>query len=538
MAQFSLHAYDADVWVPEFRGIKQDDDGMNSDLRFADEEENLETINGTLQPLAAIEYFPEVFPEARIETLAWFYRRWYDSAGSKGWLVAAAGGKLYYKQTGNRTPWQEIPFPDGVTEYQSNVWSWITYEVNPQGSDYPVDVLILSNPVDGMVMIVPPKEVNTWGDAKLTTWGDPNETGKTWRDRLSTDWEGQAITVPDDVKFGVIERYGERIWGGAIPGEPDQLIYSAPYDPLDWEANAEIPEDGAGVISQPSWDGRSFTALKAFGDQLLAFKENKVWRVLGIEPGSFEMKEQFGGGAPYPNTVAVDVEKVFLTDDNGPAVYDGMSVNPYAREQIRRVWQSVNKGALDQMCAILHDHRYYLAIPTNGSEVNNAMLVYNQDEGTILYYNQIFIEAFLSTPEGLFATTSTTPGKVMQIHRDSWVTGAAEGLPTKWVSPWIDFGRKNIQKGGFELYFAPEVKDEAVTFNFTIQTEKKSKMKTYTAEPLDSSAKEVGKQHRFKRLHFGGAGRRFRVIIETESGVTAPWRLIGGLHLVVETDPD
>jgi hypothetical protein len=51
---------------------------------------------------------------------------------------------------------------------------------------------------------------------------------------------------------------------------------------------------------------------------------------------------------------------------------------------------------------------------------------------------------------------------------------------------------------------------------------------------VDSSNRE----HRQKRLHFGGAGRRFRIIIETEEGNTAPWRLVGGLQLVVETDPD
>jgi hypothetical protein len=93
-------------------------------------------------------------------------------------------------------------------------------------------------------------------------------------------------------------------------------------------------------------------------------------------------------------------------------------------------------------------------------------------------------------------------------------------------------------KGGFDLYFTPEVQDEAVTLTISIQTEKKTKTKHYTVNPLTEREREAEKEHRYKRLHFGGSGRRFRLIIETEAGVTAPWRLIGGIQMIVETDSD
>ena len=72
----------------------------------------------------------------------------------------------------------------------------------------------------------------------------------------------------------------------------------------------------------------------------------------------------------------------------------------------------------------------------------------------------------------------------------------------------------------------------------SIQTEKKTKTKEYIITPLTTAQRNAKKEYRNKKLHFGGAGRRFRVIIETAAGITAPWRLIGGLQLVVETDPD
>jgi hypothetical protein len=330
----------------------------------------------------------------------------------------------------------------------------------------------------------------------------------------------------------------ERIWGGAIADNPDMLMYSAPYDPTDWEADTEIPEDGAGEVLQPSWDGDSFHALRRFGNMLLAFKKNKIWKIQNANPGEYVFSEQYGEGTSYFDTIAVDKERIFLMTGDGLSIYDGLSTTPYAHEQVERIWRTVNKAALGQMCGTLYKNRYYVAFPTGNSEVNNAMLVYNMDEGSILFYKDFYVEAFMPTDDELFMTSSTLPGKIFRLKYDSWVSGAASGAPVRWVSPWMDFGYKRIQKGGFDLYFVPEVQDTAVELKFSIQTEKKLKTKRYTVQPLTAVQVAAQKEHRGKRLHFSGTGRKFRLIIETESGVTAPWRLIGGIQMVVETDPD
>ena len=223
---------------------------------------------------------------------------------------------------------------------------------------------------------------------------------------------------------------------------------------------------------------------------------------------------------------------------NGLAVYDGMSSSPYAREQVEQIWKSVNTAALDQMCSAFYDNKYYFAFPTGDSTVNNTMLLYDMTEGSILLFTDFCIESFLPADDELFATSSTLPGKILRMKYDSWTEGAATGAATKWVSPWMDFGYKRIQKGGFDFYFLPEVQNDPVEFSISIQTEKKCKTKQYTCQPLTEEQRAIPKEHRMKRLHFGGMGRKFRIIIETAAGVTAPWRIVGGLQLVVETDPD
>ena len=531
MAYFSLHAYDADVWIPHFLGLNQSDVNMNPDIRYAAEEENVETPDGVLQPGADMELQEGEF-EGRIETLANFYRRWYTGSGSKDWLVAAEGGKIYYRQASSDTSWEDMDLPSGVDSYQSNTWSTVTYEITENNKT--VDVLLMSNELDGMIMIVPPDRPANWADKAEQDWDWMR--GFTWKQAKSARW---AIRTVDTLgkKFGVIARYNERIWGGDIAGEPDMLMYSKPYNPIDWNADMDHPEDGGGDVLQPSWDGTSFTSLIPFGDQLIALKESRVWRILGTNPGEYEMREQYGGGSPFKGTVASDAERIYMADMNGINVYDGMSVTPFRRELTEQLWRSVNREAMDQMVAAVFNQKYYIAFPTGDSPVNNAMLVYNFHDNTVLFYSDIYIESFLNTTDTLYATSSSAPGKLFIFNYDSWVNGKARNVPAKWISPWMDFGYKRIQKGGFDLYFVPEVQDEPVELKFSIQTEKKLKTKTYTVQPLTDEQKAVPKEHRGKRLHFGGMGRKFRVIIETEAQ-NKPWRLIGGIQLVVETDPD
>lgn len=572
MAYFALHAYDADVWLRSFNGLKQHDESLTDDPRYATEVLNVETPNGVLQPHAGYDFLTGEF-EKPVETLARFYRRWYDGPNSKFWMLCASDGKLYYRQEGaENVGWLEIPRGASQEPFQKNVWSWVTYETNIEGVDHPIDVVLMSNSKDGMIMVAPPERPSIWDDYDTEyTWGDlyvSAEEHMTWEEVYTEKWTISDVDT-GEYKFDVIERHAERIWGAAIPDNPDMLVYSRPYQANNWTppGEGEQPEDGAGSIQQPSWDGDSFTALRTFGDQLIAFKEHRVWRIIGTNPGEYTFTQQYGGGAPFPNTICTDVERIFMADIDGLSIYDGMSVNPFQRELIEPLWRQINKDAMDRMCAALYDNRYYLAVPMGKSKINNAMIVLNLHDNTILFYDDVNAESMLATPEAIYSASSTAPGKVICMNYDSWVAGKATGAATRWVSPWMDFGYKTIQKGGFDVYITPEVQDEEVTLTLSIQTEKKTKTKSYTVYPLnvvnpdadkwdtvrsgtwgiavrklwgDLSGKVDNPVKKFKqkKLHFGGAGRRFRIIIETGAGVTAPWRLIGGVQIVTEIDPD
>lgn len=496
MAYTSLGAYSGTLMIPEFKGLNQYGDGVGTDPRYAAEAVNALTTDGYLRPMAPCELLNPTLPEP-IETLALLHRRYYAEPDAKDVLIACCSGQFYWCLP-SYYKWEKIPIAPTYLgdEYKSSHWSWVAYEINPEGSEAPVDVLILSNELDGMICIR--------GDT-LT-----------------------AEVIPTPKKFGVIERHAERIWGGAITDDPDMLVYCTPYDPFNWEQNDEYPEDGAGDILQPSWDGDSFTRLATFGGYLIAFKRNRVWRVLGTNPGEYIFKEQYGGGVNYARTVAVSGTRILMLGRDGLLQYNGESVFAYYQEYAHDVWQRMNREALDNACACMWRDKYYLALPLDGSKTNNAVLIFDTTNRTFLLRDDLAVESFLPAEEALYFTSSTTPGRMWVWHEDSEETGSA--LPMRWVTNWQDFGRKDVAKGSFTVYATVECK-EPVELQIGIQTEKKTKIKVLAFAPPAN-----GQQAKQRRLVFGGNGRRFRVIIESNG--TVPWKMIGGVQVEAETDMD
>ncbi len=490
MANVSMGAYEAVLRIPQFLGLFQDGDKMNVDAGYAAEAVNVDTTGGVLAPAAKHCMLGAALP-GPIGTLMRLHRRWHAAEGERDVLVAASGGKLYWMLPGG-VVWQEIGMPEGIEAYALDAWSWATYEMNPEGSDAPVDILLLSNAKDGMVCVC--------GDTMTA----------------------QQVSTPK--KFGVISRHAERIWGGAIDDDPDTLLYSAPFDPFNWEPNVDIPEDGAGDIQQPSWDGDSFTALVPFGAQLLAFKKSRVWRILGTDPGQYIFKEQYGGGAVAWDTVAVALDNVLLLGMDGLLRYNGMTVEPYYQQYARDVFGRMNRGALTNATACFYKEKYFCALPLDGSAVNNAVLVVNLAERTWLLRDGVTVKDFLPTDDALLFTSATQPGRVFRWGEDAAETGAEK---CRWVSPWLDLGRMDCKWGGFAVRLAVVAKT-AIRLTITIRTEKKAKTKSYIA-PASENPK-------VKRLAFGGSGRRFRFEIEAPAG--AAWHLMGGLQLTAEKEED
>jgi hypothetical protein len=298
------------------------------------------------------------------------------------------------------------------------------------------------------------------------------------------------------------------------------LVYSAPFDPFDWDQNEEIPEDGAGDIQQPTWDGDSFQSLRQIGSDLIAVKRNSVWRIYGTTPGEFVMTQQYGGGTIEENTLISFNEYVYMLGEHGIVRYDGIGAYAFLQDAIKNLmYDLVNHSALDKSTAGMRNETYCIALPINGSSYCNAILEYNIKEKTYALRTGISVDSFCQIDERLFYTSATEPGKVFELQDRIGMP-----LPCKWISGYQDLGQKHAIKSAFAVYMYVD-SEAPVELRVGIRTEKKFKQKIFFTKP--------GKM---TRLHLNLQGRIFRLEIESYSAI--PFTLDGGIRIDLELDPD
>ena len=376
-------------------------------------------------------------------------------------------------------------------EWDKDNWDEIT-------DNNPVDILLFTNAKDGMYCL----------------YGDTLQVVPVW---VTPDPENNPS---ENIKFGVITRYNERIWGSGIDGDPDKLMYSVPFSPFDWTPNADFPEDGAGDILQPTWDGDSFVSLHQLGSDLLAIKRNSIWRIYGTHPGEFVMVQQYGGGAIQENTVSIYNEFAYMMGEHGMMRYDGTGCYPFLQDTIQTLMRdNLNRAVINKCCAAMRNGIYCLALPLNGSEYCNAILEYNTAENTFALRTGISVDSFLQLNERLFYTSATEPGRVFELQDEVGLP-----LPCKWVSGYQDLGLKNSIKSAFILYMMVD-SEAPVELRVGIRTEKKFKQKIIYTKPK-----------KMTRLHLNTQGRTFRLELLSYSGI--PFTIAGGIKMDLELDPD
>lgn len=495
-----MSAYETSVQVQAFAGLDQTGDGYNKNLRFAVEMENVDTTNGQFKPYrVGVQVGPEMEGKT-IGTLACLSRRYYVQPEQKDLLVAFAGGRLYTRVLGSDDPWEVRHLytelgngqveDEGELELGTDYQSCVTYEINTINGidmpDGPVDVLLFTSEEDGMFCL--------YGhDLKVVKVSTPHA-------------------------FSVISRYNERVWGTGVEDMQDWLFYSTAFDPFNWLANEEIPEDGAGSFASPSWDGDRFLALYPYGSQLLAFKKNTIWKIIGTDPGEFIIRAQFGPGTVVPNTIAVSGAYAFMLGYNGIVRYDGAQSVTYMQDNVQKLFNRVNYDAISGACAVMQDRTYLLALPIDGSTVNNAVLAYNSREGTFTLRTGIYVRSFLQIEDRVLYTSSVAPGRIMELCEEG------HALPVLWKSGMQDLGLKSSVKSSFKVYYKAEA-EAPFELVIGIQTDKKLKEKLIQVKPGKAASTAINVQ-----------GRYFQLVIHTRTIV--PFSIVGGIKIDMELDPD
>ena len=522
-----VNNYTASLTIPEFRGVMQYDENesINTDMRYAADGGCFSIRDGTLLPVA-------LPTDERTLT-----GRYYSGAVLRLVNNSSMTEKNIITATGEDTAQEKaltsfFGFTYGPVGAAGTLgtlgtrFSFAQYEYYDSDDSKTYDAMLLSNTTSGMQLVV--LKTNS------TMTFDP-------------------VTTP--YNFGVIARFGERIWGTGIEDHPDVLCYSAPYDPTDWTQNVQIPEDGGGEIRQPTFDGEGFTALVPFGNSLLAFKEHSLWRITGLSPDEYTFQEQYGTGTIYPNTIVVYQEGVFFLTDRGVYRYDGVSVRPFQTQALRTLWKDLPLRSINPVIptGIIWNNRYILSIPTLSTDtVNTDTVIYNFTEGTWEHGpTDLSATVYFEIANGLYFLQ---PGSGNTTKLRAWC-GTVEETPASavsdittfngfdWISPWSDMNCKDVLKHDFKLRFWIQTHNDLLDsgaaagklkLEVTVETERGEKTREMLFE--QDSDTEI-----LMRFHISGKKVRLKFKCRDENGNTTmnAWcRIMGGVQLNADVTPE
>lgn len=485
--------YEGRFTIPTPKGVYQAAGDTNVGTDYAYKAHNIRTERGMLATSLGTSRALPALGEP-IETLTRFYRRTRPDDAEV--FVAAAGGKLYTYTMGTEG-WIERG-----SGYSQNKWSYVTYEAVEDKKT--VDILILSNPLDGMVVIF-------GSDLRA---------------------EKKSLTIGEnyaDVKFAVLGRYAERIFGTGAPGYPDSVFYSRPYNPFNWTDVPETPELGGGVINQPTWDGDSFIAIENFGGYLLAIKTRTVFEIRGTDPSSFTITQAFGTDGPIEaRTICTDMQVMYFLAQSGIGMYDGATLRLLARDALHETMKMRMEGRDSLATAAINEHVYHLALCVKeytGEVVseNNCVIEFDTERGTFMLRKGLRVKDFYSLGGKMYFTQANSPHEALYYAQEDAKGYLGEPMESLWQTGWLDLG-KAYMKRDFVLRFTAEADEDDLPLEIAIITDRREKRKTVL----------LSRRRKDYRVKIQQSG--VRVQLRLRSDRAAGWRIYGGVEVEYSLD--
>lgn len=175
-------------------------------------------------------------------------------------------------------------------------------------------------------------------------------------------------------KFGIY-RYPSRLyWSGT---DLDPTLAET------WEA--------LNYIDVGADDGQEITAMVSFADQILVFKNQSIWTLVGTDETTFalyQLDDKLGTEATY--AVAGTTNRVYFMDERtGVWMYDGAQFTEVGRPINDKLLGELNREAAYKVSMALHNHLLYVSIPTGTQSTASVSVtyVYNTRLGTWTRWN-------------------------------------------------------------------------------------------------------------------------------------------------------
>ena len=240
-----------------------------------------------------------------------------------------------------------------------------------------------------------------------------------------------------DTAVNFLELYFGRLFAAGDREHPARLYWSqAPGDGRtieDWSAD-ENSENVSGGHVEVGTDSDPITGLFALSNQLLIFKKDKLYRLLGDRPGNYRIVPvEAALTQPIHTACVLYGDRLFFLTDRGLYFYDGQTVRRTAHgADLLPLLQAVDfSAAASAACG----DTLYFAVKEHTSSVHNDLLIeYDVLRDCFLLRRGFETVDLMSCYGTLYVLTGK--GEVAVLNDGA--TYGGDPIEAFWETPWLD----------------------------------------------------------------------------------------------------
>lgn len=267
-------------------------------------------------------------------------------------------------------------------------------------------------------------------------------------------FDGESVTAfgsaegCSDMPVSFLTMYRGRLFAAGDPENPDRLYYSvlpgSGRTVEDWGYVEASPAVEGGHTEVGSIGGDPIVAIKALSNQLLIFKKNSLYRLIGDRPSNYTIEHI---DADMPTTrhtsIAVYGDMLYFVTRDGLYYYNGVTVRPCP--DMRLIKSIMARAELAKCRAVIVGGKLYFNY-TSG--MDDEMMVYDLEERKYMRRNGFDISEL-----------AAIGGKLIMINRKRILyefgdSTSYDGEPIEafWRTPYTDLGDKAAIKSPRMLY--------------------------------------------------------------------------------------
>lgn len=251
-----------------------------------------------------------------------------------------------------------------------------------------------------------------------------------------------------DIAVSCIAMYRGRLFAAGDYQNPNRLYYSklpgGDRTIEDWGYDADSPAVEGGHVEIGTTSGDPITAICAMSNQLLIFKKNSIYRLIGDRPGNFTIELIVSDSTFVTDTAtAVYRDVIYYVTEGGLHCFNGVDAAPLPDARlIKRIMDGADTS--DTRVAVVGDRLYF----TIKKDDYTRLIEYDLKTRHYMQYGGFKLYDINSLDGKLIITTDSR-------YLEKWGEGNSfDGQPIEayWTTPLTDLGEKSAVKSMRELF--------------------------------------------------------------------------------------